>query len=264
MRKLGLVIAALALAGLVSSGAWAQSAKFAADWAANRVVLAEIKVDEATAETPVAEELMTTIKVPQGKELLIGVSGVANLVTFTAVKGKNKEGEITSSVEATMDLEVRFAPVGTANVCLNGLGTLAVPGAITFASRIQTLSVETDLVVTGGETITGFVSVALELDTTTAHHFNFLGVDLDSGEYDVYACFTGEALRTLSDATLAKGSALVAIAHRIVTVQEVRAVRGSIDTLTQCNDGIDNDDNGKIDFPDDAGCTSALDTTEAP
>ena len=119
MRKFALAIATLALAGLVSSGAWAQSAKFAADWAANRVVLAEIKVDEATAETPVAEELMTTIKVPQGKELLIGVSGVANLVTFTAVKGKNKEGEITSSVEATMDLEVRFAPVGTVNVCLN-------------------------------------------------------------------------------------------------------------------------------------------------
>ena len=231
MKKLGLAIVALALAGFVSGTAYAgPSAKFAADWAANRVVLAEIKVDQTSAEELVAEELMTTIKVPQGKELLIGVSGVANLITFTKVKGKNKEGEIISSVEATMDLEVKFAPVGTADVCSTTAGTTAVPGAITFASRIQTLSVET--FIAGGE-LTDFVSVALELDTTTAHHFNFLAVDVDSGEYDVYACFSGEALRTLSDATLAEGSALVAIAHRIVTVQEVRAVKGSIDPLTE-------------------------------
>ena len=32
--------------------------------------------------------------------------------------------------------------------------------------------------------------------------------------------------------------------------------------VTQCNDGIDNDGDGKIDFPDDPGCTSATDDSE--
>src|SRR5262249_25142435 len=32
--------------------------------------------------------------------------------------------------------------------------------------------------------------------------------------------------------------------------------------VTQCNDGIDNDGDGKIDFPDDPGCTDPYDTTE--
>ncbi|MCI0551308.1 MAG: hypothetical protein L0287_10155, partial [Anaerolineae bacterium] len=35
-------------------------------------------------------------------------------------------------------------------------------------------------------------------------------------------------------------------------------------TPTECNDGIDNDGDGLIDFPADCGCTDASDTTEAP
>lgn len=232
MRKLGLAIVALALTGFVSGNAQAQSAKFAADWSANTVTLVEITVGEAegtNSSTDVqirAAELMATIKVPQGKELLIGVSGVANLITFTKVKGKNKAGEITAVAEATMDLEVRFAPTGTADVCVTDGGTVAIPGAITFASRKQTLSIEVDLLNDGMDTITGFVTVALELDTTAAHHFNFLAVDLDSGEYDIWACFSGEAFKDIEPDALA--SSFVAVQQRIVTVQEVRAVKDSI------------------------------------
>ncbi len=233
MRKLGLAVVALALATFVSGPAYAgPSAKFAADWAADTVTLAEITVGEgegtnsSTDAQIRAAELMATIKVPQGKELLIGVSGVANLITFTKVKGKNKAGEITAVAEATMDLEVRFAPVGTADVCVTDGGTVAIPGAITFASRKQTLSIEVDLLNDGMDTITGFVSVALELDTTAAHHFNFLAVDLDSGEYDIWACFSGEAFKDIEPDALA--SAFVAVQQRIVTVQEVRAVKDSI------------------------------------
>ncbi len=233
MRKLGLAVVALALATFVSGPAYAgPSAKFAADWAADTVTLAEITVGEgegtnsSTDAQIRAAELMATIKVPQGKELLIGVSGVANLITFTKVKGKNKAGEITAVAEATMDLEVRFAPIGTADVCVTDGGTVAIPGAITFASRKQTLSIEVDLLNDGMDTITGFVSVALELDTTAAHHFNFLAVDLDSGEYDIWACFSGEAFKDIEPDALA--SAFVAVQQRIVTVQEVRAVKDSI------------------------------------
>lgn len=43
---------------------------------------------------------MSTIHVPNGKELLIGVSGVANIVTFTEAKGKNGGGTSTAEAEA--------------------------------------------------------------------------------------------------------------------------------------------------------------------
>lgn len=230
MRKLGLAIAALAITAFVMSGqAQAQSAKFAADWKTNTVTLAEIvkgsgsTTDDSTDPEIRAAELMATIKVPQGKELLIGVSGVASLVTFTEVKGKNDGVEVKSTSEATMSLEVRFAPVDTADVCVTSGGTIAVPGAITFASRIQELSIKVENF-ENEEALVGAVTVALELDTTAAHHMNFLAVNLDSGEYDVWACFGGHAMTTLSDAVLADGAAKVAIRQRIVTVQEVRAV----------------------------------------
>ncbi len=232
MKKFGLVIAALAVGAFVSGQAMAQSAKFAANWKTNTVTLAEITVgagdgrNTSTSGQITAAELMATIKVPQGKELLIGVSGVANLITFTQVKGKNKDGVITAVAEATMDLEVRFAATGTDDVCNTAAGTVAVPGAITFASRIQTLSIDVNLEVTGIETITGYVTVALENDTTAAHHFNFLAVDLDSGEYDVWACFSGEAFKVTETESLAR--AFVAIQQRIVTVQEVRAVKDEL------------------------------------
>ena len=32
----------------------------------------------------------------------------------------------------------------------------------------------------------------------------------------------------------------------------------------ECNDGMDNDGDGLIDFPEDPGCSSAEDDTEAP
>ena len=69
----------------------------------------------------------------------------------------------------------------------------------------------------------GTVLVALELDTVAAHHFTFLAVNLDSGEYDIWACFSGDAITTVSDDD-GLAEALVAIQKRIVTVQEVRAV----------------------------------------
>lgn len=227
MKKFGLVIAALTFTtAFATNQAMAQSAKFAADWATNTVTLAEIVgpgTDTSGEAEVTAAELMASIKVPQGKELLIGVSGEASLVTFTEVKGRNNGPTVTASSEATMDLEVRFAPKGTQNVCWTKAGTLAVPGAITFASRKQTLA----LTVAGFEnadSMIGEVTVALENDTTAAHHFNFLAVNLDSGEYDIWACFGGEAIVSLSDAELADGLARVAIKKRIITVQEVRAV----------------------------------------
>lgn len=237
-------VAALAI-GFASSGAHAQSAKFAANYDTDTVTLVDITLTGPAAEdgtstlvaTPVAEELLAQIKAPKGKELLIGVSGVANIVTFTEAKGRNKEGTSTAIAEGILELEVRYAPTGTPDVCANG--QLAAPGGLTFASRRQELSVTVDLsifdeinqVTSTDLSIEGSVTVALGLDTTAAHHFNFVAIDLEeSGDYDVRACFLGKGNLSVTAAEIDDNTAatMVAIAHRMVTVQEVRAVKGSI------------------------------------
>ena len=230
MRKLGLVIVALALVAFVSGTAYAgPSAKFAANWATDNVTLAEVVLsstggsDSSDPADVVAAELMATIKVPQKKELLIGVSGEARLITFTQAKGKNNAGIETTTSDVDLNLEVRIADSSLEDVCVDGTGEVAVPGAITFASRHQELKVG----VAGFDDVNGTVLVALKLDTVAAHHFNFLAVNLDSGEYKVWACFSGEAMTTVSNVGGIGGgaaSAFVAIQKRIVTVQEVRAV----------------------------------------
>lgn len=241
MRKLVMLIAGLALAGSVSSGASATSAKFAANFASNEVTLAEfvINTDASGPTGTFAEELLATIRAPKGKEFLLGVSGVANIVTFTEAKGRNKAGTSTAVAEGIMNLEVRYAPTGSGSICTTGL--IAAPGALTFASRRQELSVTVDLDVIDDPNnnmniaqfldIEGSVTVALGLDTTAAHHFNFVAIDLPtSGEYDVVACFSGDGSVGVTEAEVNdnKARSFVAILHRMLTVQEVRAVKDSI------------------------------------
>jgi hypothetical protein len=240
--KIASPLAAAAAIALFATGAPAQSAKFAASYATDTVTLAEFEINYdpenlVDVGNTFAEELLATIRAPKGKEFLIGVSGVANIVTFTEAKGRNKAGTSTAVAEGIMNLEVRYAPTGTVGIC--GSGLIAAPGALTFASRRQELSVTVDLDVidtTGGTAaddlgIEGSVTVALGLDTTAAHHFNFVAIDLpDSGEYDVVACFSGDGSVGVTEAEAGDNTArsFVAIIHRMITVQEVRAVKDSI------------------------------------
>lgn len=232
MNKLNF-ITSLILTAAFSSVAYAgPSAKFAADWETNNVTLAAANCNELTAlvscsDGTAAEELLATIKVPQKKELLIGVSGEARLITLTEAKGKSTDAVSSKSIADTdLFLEVRTASVDEANVC-NTAPTpdnsikIAAPGKITLASRYQELEIDVDLTGTVGDLVSA-VTVGLTLDTVAAHHFNFVAPNLDSGEYKVYACFTGTASVT-ADIDGAAG-AFVAIQKRMLTVQEVRAV----------------------------------------
>ncbi len=239
--KIATPIAAAAAIALFATGASATSAKFAANFASNEVTLAEfvINTDASGPTGTFAEELLATIRAPKGKEFLLGVSGVANIVTFPEAKGRNKAGTSTAVAEGIMNLEVRYAPTGSGSICTTGL--IAAPGALTFASRRQELSVTVDLDVIDDPNnnmniaqfldIEGSVTVALGLDTTAAHHFNFVAIDLpESGEYDVVACFSGDGSVGVDEAELGDNRArsFVAIIHRMITVQEVRAVKDSI------------------------------------
>ena len=245
------VLISIVLASAVFSvGAMAQSAKFTAAWEDDKVALAEfaINYDDVTNETIMAaEETMATIHVANKKELLIGVSGVANLVTITEAKGRNGGFESVAEAEGALNLEVRVVPEGVSANCAGDVpvgGMVAAPGALTFASRKQTLKVTVDLDIVdvvgtcGGldqpdcvaDTleIVGDVTVALGLDTTAAHHFNFVAPDLNQGTYDVAACFTGTAAGMVTEEEVGDNSvyAFVAVMQRMLTVQEVRAVKG--------------------------------------
>lgn len=238
-------LAAVAALALLATGAQAQSAKFAATYDTD-VVMVEVSVDGtdgADDDMAVTAEMdLAKMHVPQSKEVLIGVSGVVNLVTFTKAKGKNTGNIATAIAEGIVELDVRYAPEGTANICVNG--TSAAPGPITFASRRQELSVTVDLdligeipgvcdqaCITANLAIEGDVTVALGLDTTAAHHFNFVAIDLDSDWYDIVACYDLTALAEVSGDDIDVDTAAmskVAIGPRMLTLQRVRATTDGI------------------------------------
>ena len=229
--------AAAAALLLTATGAFAQSSKFAAAWddeprivEAHAEVLEDGSVDSAcfggvgdgSSQHPciLAEALLTRIDVPQQKDLLIGVSGQIGLHTFTQAKGKSTDttiGKASASAGAVVRVELRDPVTGD-------VVQMAAPGPVTFAARLQELSV--DVVDTDVEFLTE-VTVGLMIETTAAHHFNFVAVDLLQGDYDVVAVFDLSAFAEVVGED-AIANAKVTLGPRMVTAQEVRAAKGSL------------------------------------
>jgi hypothetical protein len=250
MKKLFTLI--IISTALFAGSAMAQSSKFAADWDDELVsVKAEI-VDPATVATcsgsgatggtgtsgdpcVIATSTLTTLDVAQQKDLLIGVSAEVGLVTFTQAKGKHSstgtatEGSATAGAGVKVTLELRDSDT-------NALVQTAAPGQVTFASRIQEIKVDvTECEVPIAPLVATFdadceVLVSLLLDTVGAHHFNFIGVDLDQGFYDVVAVFDLSAFAEIVGEDAA-ASAEVILGPRMVTAQEVRAAKGALEAL---------------------------------
>lgn len=236
-------VAALAI-GFASSGAQAQSSKFNATWATGPdSVKADTFSGDVAASFCTGEDSGTgtsgdpciasvaqlaTIDIAQQKDALIGVSGQIGLVTFTQAKGKNTDPTLGSAT-ASAGVEVKVVLVETgddASVPANWV-QVAAPGTIVFSSRLQELKV--DLGATAEDFYTEVI-VSLLLDTTAAHHFNFIGVDLDQGVYDVVAIFDLSAFVAVAGED-AIASAEVILGPRIVTVQEVRAAKDTLVAL---------------------------------
>jgi hypothetical protein len=213
----------------------AQVAKFAAGWASDTKEVSILNAVDA--ETRIWTEKLATIKSAQNKELLIGLSGVINLLTFTKAKGKVGGTEIISTADASVQVTVKYIGSNVlrdeSEICNGDAGTVAYPGPVTFSSRIQELTIKNTLEVTSDNEdleleLEGSVDVSLKLTTTAAHHFNFLAVDLPSGTYDIYACWDATA-----DGSLGGGDVIVdgeygasaGISQRMLTVQAVRAVK---------------------------------------
>ena len=259
-----LLISTVLTSTLISAGAMAApSAKFAAVYGdGGPYVVSQITV-EGTADASDFDEndgyTFARIKVPQGKELLVGVSAEVGLTTDTSIKGKN--GGAAKAIAGAKGVVIVVAHrvgdcvPGDGNTC----GAVAAPGDVTLNSRVQTLNatlggviesctdgdldgtidVSTDCVVTDEE-------IGLMLETVSANHFNFVLPNLDQGEYNITAYFTtrADAAIDIDECTVggdaedgcsggdgevsASAFAEAFIGKYMVTIQQVRAVKGSI------------------------------------
>lgn len=252
------IIAAVAESAMLAGPVMAQSSRFAAEWESDSVFLAgagEVYITDPEwidgfSTQPGYQDTIATIKAPKGKELMIGASGVADLFTLTADKGKIGEGISASYAMAGVIMYVAYMPADEVveNVCTEG--EMAAPGMVPLSMRHQVLAVDVDLDVVDASTcdaidsdgtlqedeclaslldIEGSVWVALGLGTAAAHHFNFVAPDLPrSTTCQVAACFTGNAL---AEVLSGEGGALsfAGIGSRMVTVQEVRAIRNTFE-----------------------------------
>jgi hypothetical protein len=264
------VLLTTAIAGAIASTtAFAgPSAKFAATYTTTTFAASVAEITDATIEPVMVDSeipmTIATIKVPQDKELLIGVSAELGLVTKASVKGK-KGDSAKSIADASAMVDIFAVPVGDGDIIH------AAPGQITVSKRVQELDATLGGVIqscedtTGGdyETISpgedgylatpdGVIDIASEcivtdeeigllLDTTAAHHFNFVLPNMDQGEYKIKAVFTtgaraeiqicdeGDSCAYDPQGTVSASSTAKAIVNKtMVTVQQVRAAKGGI------------------------------------
>ena len=255
-KKFVFALAGICLLFFVTGPAMAgpPSAKFAATWTTEPglesvIVIPETSTAEEVMVGPNAGYTLATIKVPQGKELLIGVSAEIGLVTDTSVKGKN--GGAARAVAGGEAYVTVFA------VPQNGGEWIeAAPGQIMLSKRVQELDatlggvIQSCEVACGVDAITAEIvcediviaedcevtdeEIGLLLNTTAAHHFNFLLPDMNQGVYDIKAVFTTGARAKVDicdtgeacEGTVTASAAATAIINKtMLTVQQVRAAK---------------------------------------
>ena len=143
MKKLLCVVAGICLVSFVAGSAIAgqPSAKFVAVWGedpalvsvadtSGYVITDTVLVDSHTGFT------LATIKVPQGKELLVGVSAEIGLITNTSIKGK-AGGAARAIADGEAYVTVFAVPTGE-DVDVNS-SVRAAPGEIMLSKRVQEL-----------------------------------------------------------------------------------------------------------------------------
>lgn len=268
MKKLTYAIAGISLTSFVAGSAMAgPSAKFAAVYSNSPSLTSAVIITDATVDTVVdmrtTGHTLATIKVPQQKELLVGLSAEIGLMTDTSIKGKNG-GSARAIAGAEAYVTIFAVPTGDYDPAVTP-SIKAVPGTVILSKRVQELDAtlggviqsctdgdinfdgvaDTDpdgTIDVAAECIVTDEEIGLMQDTTAAHHFNFVLPDMTSGEYDIVAVFTTGANAEVdictsaadcalydADGTVSGSAAATAVVNKsMMTIQEVRAVKGSI------------------------------------
>lgn len=267
LKNITCAMSALGLSTIMASTALAgASAKFAATYTdtpalSSVAVITDSSVDKVVVDSKDGHTL-ATIKVPQDKELLVGVSAEIGLGTYGSVKGKNG-GSAKAIADAEAYVTVFAIPKD------GGAVATAAPGMVMLSKRVQELSATLGGVIqnctdtltedTDGDgaadAVDGTLDIASECvvtdeeigllqDTTAAHHFNFVLPNMNQGEYDIKAVFStgaraevdicdsatdycGDLYDTQGTVT-ASAEAKAVINKTMVTVQQVRATKGGV------------------------------------
>ncbi|QXE92409.1 hypothetical protein [Geomonas subterranea] len=159
------------------------------------------------------------------KDLLIGVSLETSLLTDTLVKSSGGTKD-TSTAEAGIEVKVLVD------------GSEAAPGVVVFDKRKQQLSASLGGYYTNcvdgsnGGILDGIIDVTMEcelaseeidllLETTAAHHFNFIQADLGQGVHDVVV-----KAKISNNSVSANGSASASalLGNGSLSIEEVQAV----------------------------------------
>lgn len=207
-------LAILALSLLATTPAFAASAKFTANVGTVAAVSPKLATNDADGWSTILKGQIHTAT-PQ--DLLIGVSLETSLFTDTLVKSSGGT-KATSTAEAGIEVKVL--------VDGNEVENEAAPGVVVFDKRMQQLSATL-----GGFTACtdangdGIIDVTTEctltdeeieliLNTTAAHHFNFVKANLGQGAHSVVVKAKISNTDNAS-AVLGKGS---------LSIEEVQAV----------------------------------------
>jgi len=232
----------LLLASVATVPAWAASSKFAAISSSNMLLTTAPEMfDAATVSLDSGPLLNSVIRTANKKDLLIGVSLEVGIYTDTQVKGKNgewAEADAKGGVKVTVLVD----------------GVAAEPGVVTFSERYQELSATlggviescdvttTPAVDENGEPILdenglpvyeGTIDISedcvvtdedikLVMETTAAHHFNFIMPDLEPGDHTIEVMTTIAGENNATEGSTSKGYAW--IGKGALTIQEVQAV----------------------------------------
>ena len=192
------------------------------------------------------------IKIPNDKEILITLSAQINLFTLNTATSKKPSDSYYGNIGATsamaaVAVKVYAVPKG------NGDTILCEPGEVTMSSRYVELRNQIggnvtydDCVDMDGEldckTKVADVelesSIGISMDTTAAHSFQWVCPDMPSDVYNIKAMFSLEAgvnnlcgdtsggdCTTIADLAAAR----VILGKRIMTIQQARAVQGSLE-----------------------------------
>lgn len=186
-------------------------------------------IPNSSSSAPAKTVLRTTIKTPNKKDLLIGVSLETALFTQTQVKGKNGSTD-TASSSATLEVSVLLDGKPFDPGDLSGV----FPPKVVYDKRVQTLSATLGGVIESCQDLNGdgVITVATEcvvtdemieliLATMAAHHFNFVAANLSPGTHTLEVQ-VGIGVNTSSGAGSA--SATAGVGRGSLTVEEVRAI----------------------------------------
>ncbi len=213
------IVIAAALLTFLATTAFAASSKFTANVIGMNVASPTFKaLNDADGFSTIMKGQIHT---GSPKDLLIGVSLETSLLTETLVKSS---GGTKDTSTATAGIEVK--------VLVDGVP--AAPGVVIFDKRTQQLSATLGGYYTGCTDLNGdgIIDVTTEcqlaqeeidllLDTTAAHHFNFIQANLGAGDHTVIV------LAKVSNATAsANGSATATalLGKGSLSVEEVQAV----------------------------------------